>query len=172
MKFRLVKLKGLSGKRATVYSVILNDEGQTLFDRFIVENKINFPAEIADLRYQIQTMAHKTGAREQFFERPEGKRDQNVWDLRDRPRKKLRLYCLWYPNVAIVLGGGGVKPKNIRSFQENPKLNLENDLMRKVCDAIDQRIRDKELRWSSDGTELVGEPQYFVFDDEETNEEE
>lgn len=172
MKFRLVKLKGLSGKRATVYSIILNDEEQTLFDRFIVENKSDYPNELANLRFQIQTMAHKTGAREDFFERPEGRYYQNVWDLRDKPQRCLRLYCLWFPKVAIVLGGGGAKPKNIGPFQDNPKLNFENDLMRKVCDAITQRIKDKDLRWSSDGTELVGEPRYFIFDDEDPLEDE
>ena len=35
MKYKLVKLTKLSGKKASVYSIILNDEPETLLDKFI-----------------------------------------------------------------------------------------------------------------------------------------
>ena len=65
-------------------------------------------------------------------------------------------------HVVIILGGGG--PKTTRTLQEDPKLKLENDLMRMVSDAITIRIMEKDVTWSADGTELLGN---LMFDDEE-----
>lgn len=167
VKFEIVKLNRLCGKRATVYSVILNDEGQTLFDRFIVENLPTYRKELTDLNMQIQVISAKTGLRDNFFDKPEGKFGQDVWALYDKPQKRLRLYCMQLAHVVIILGGGGAK--KTRTFQEDPKLKLENDLMRMVSDALTQRIRDKEILWSPDGTELIGD---LMFDDDDPNQDE
>lgn len=167
MKFRLVKLKGLSGKRATVYSVILNDEGQTLFERFIVENLPTYRKELTDLNNQIKVITAKTGIRDNFFDKPEGKFGQDIWALYDKPQKRLRVYCMQLGHVVIILGGGGAK--KTRTLQEDPKLKLENDLMRMVSDALTQRIRDKEIWWSQDGSEIIGN---LTFDDEDQQQDE
>ncbi len=113
-------------------------------------------------------MAHTTGVREQYFERPEGKWGQDVWDLRDKPKKRLRLYCMRLSNVAIILGGGGAKPKGVAAFQEIPKLEYENSLIRMVSDALTQRILDKDIKWSPDGCELMGN---LIFEDDSFDEE-
>jgi L-rhamnose mutarotase len=47
--YRLVKDEKLSGKDASIYSVFLEKEQETLFDRFIKENKISFKGELNDL---------------------------------------------------------------------------------------------------------------------------
>ncbi len=39
MKFEIVKLSNFSGPKATFYSVIIDDDAETLFDKFINENK-------------------------------------------------------------------------------------------------------------------------------------
>ncbi|MBK9336731.1 MAG: hypothetical protein IPM98_09095 [Lewinellaceae bacterium] len=66
MKFEIVKLENLSGVRATVYSVTLNDETHTLFERFIVENRLDYINELKDIGNQIRVIAHKTGIRDNF----------------------------------------------------------------------------------------------------------
>ncbi len=164
MKFEIIKLENLSGVRATVYSVTLNDEALTLFERFLVENKSGYLAELKDISNQIRVISTKTGIRDNFFDKPEGKFGQDIWALYDKPRGKLRLYCMQLGHIVIILGGGG--PKKTRTLQEDPKLKLENDLMRKVSDAVTQRIKDKEISWSSDGTELMGD---LIFDDAESD---
>ena len=131
-----------------------------------MENKSEYPKELASLKEQLSTMAHKVGVREQFFRRPEGKVGQDVWDLRDNPKNQLRLYCIKLSNVAIILGGGGPKPKGVIKFQELPKLEYENFLMRTVSDALYQRILDKEIKWSPDGCELIGN---LIFEDHSLN---
>lgn len=167
MKFELKKLHKLCGKRATVYSIVWDDEETTLFERFIIENKDTYQKELTDLRNQIIVIANTTGIRDNFFDKPEGKFGQDVWALYDKPKRRLRLYCIQLGHVVIILGGGG--PKNTRTLQEYPKLKLENDLMRMVSDALTQRIMDKEIGWTSDGNELTGN---FLFDDEDLNEDE
>lgn len=165
MKFEIRKLHKLCGKRVTVYSIVWNDEETTLFERFILENKDDYPKELTDLRNQINVIANSTGIRENFFEKPEGKLGQDVWALFDHRKRRLRLYCMQLGRVVIILGGGG--PKNTRTLQEDPKLKSENNLMRTVSDALTQRIMDKEIWWTDD--ELAGN---FLFDDEDMNDDE
>lgn len=164
MKFEIVKLKQLSGKRLTVYSVIIEDEQQTLFDRFLQENISGYHEELGEIRNRLLIMKDKTGIRDDFFDKPEGKLGQDIWAMYDKPQKHLRLYCMQLGHVVIILGGGGPKPKHIRALQEDPKLKYENDLMRMVSDAITQRMRDKEIGWDSSQTELQGD---FIFDDDD-----
>jgi hypothetical protein len=49
MKCKLVKLSKLSGKKASVYSVMLNDEPGTLLDKFIRENNSSFISETKEI---------------------------------------------------------------------------------------------------------------------------
>ena len=61
-------------------------------------------------------------------------------------KKKLRLYCIRFGNVLLVLGGGGPKSKQIRAFQEDPKLMSENLKIRAVSDAMAKAIKEKTLK--------------------------
>lgn len=164
MKFQIVKLERLCGKRTTVYSVILNDEEHTLFEQFIIENQPTYKKELADLRNQLAVISNTTGIRDNFFDKPEGKWGQDIWALYDKPKRCLRLYCMQLGHVVIILGGGGPKPKNIRALQDDPKLAYENGLMRMVSDALTLRMLDKEIKWSPDGMELIGD---LIFNDED-----
>ncbi len=56
----------------------------------------------------------------------------------------------------LILGGGGQKPKNISAFQEDDKLKEENYLLRKISKQITERIKNKEIQFSEDGTEIFG----------------
>ncbi|MBK9014413.1 MAG: hypothetical protein IPM82_10155 [Saprospiraceae bacterium] len=164
MKFEIVKVSQLSGTRATIYSVIVNDSFQTLLDQFLVENTADFPHEIDDITTRLNVIGHKTGAVETFFRKPEGKAGQDVFALYDSPGVKLRLYCIRLGNLALVLGGGGPKPKGVIKLQDDPKLKSENYMLREISDRLTQRIKDKEIWWSRDGMELEGD---FIFEDED-----
>jgi len=61
VKFEIVKLKQFSGKRLIVYSVIIEDEQQTLFDRFLQENISGYREELGEIRNRLLTMKDKTG---------------------------------------------------------------------------------------------------------------
>ncbi len=164
MKFEIVKVYQLSGRKATIYSVIVNDAPQTLFDQFLIENSTDSLTEVQDITGRIKVMGHKTGSIETFFRKPEGKAGQDIFALYDSPGSKLRLYCIRLGNVAVILGGGGPKPKGIGPFQNDPKLRDENYILREISDRLTQRIKEKEIQWSEDGMELQGELTFFDED--------
>ncbi|MCR9065185.1 MAG: hypothetical protein NXI00_14530 [Cytophagales bacterium] len=164
MKWKLVMLKEYSGNHASVYSVILNEENGTLYENFIEENLTSFKSEIIDIHKRLVSIGTKVGAREGFFKLKEGKPGDGVCALYDIPGSKLRLYCIRIGKDIVILGGGGPKPKNIQAFQEDEKLTKENAIIRKVSAEITELIKQKDIRYSTDGLELEGQ---LEFDDEE-----
>jgi len=159
MKCELTKIEELSGKRASVYSVLIEDYEQTLFDIFIEENKRLHLSEIQDIVQRLKTIGTKTGAREQFFKLHEGNPGDGVCALFDLPEKNLRLYCIRYSTQIIILGGGGIK--FVRALQNNSKLTKENYLLRELSKQITERIKEKDIRFTIDGNDFEGD---FVFD--------
>ena len=55
-----------------------------------------------------------------------------VCALYDEDEKKLRLYCIRLGAQILILGGGGHKPSDTRALQETPKLEIENEFVRKI----------------------------------------
>ena len=45
MKFKIVKLNQFSGNKTGVYSVVLNNDEETLLNKFVCENEISFKSE-------------------------------------------------------------------------------------------------------------------------------
>ncbi len=157
MKFELVKLARLSGRKATIYSAIVEEEEQTLFDKFFIENRAEHLEELQYIRSQIQTIAHTTGAIETFFTKYEGlKVGEEVYALY---RKNLRLYCFRLGKSIILLGGGGWK--EVAKWQEDSKLSEEVNYVRHIAKNLDKRIKDRDIWWN--GIELEGD---FIFDDD------
>lgn len=166
MKCRLVKLGKITGNKATVYSVIQNVEQITLFDKFIYENKNSFISEIKEILIRLNTIGKKTGARINFFREWEGKPGDGVCALRYKEKKRdenLRLYCITFGNQIVVVGGGG--PKNVRALQDDEKLRKENYFLRWLSDQISIRIKEKELEYTDDFLEFIGDLNFQ--DDEE-----
>ncbi len=157
MKCKLVKLTNISGDRASIYSVFNNDEKKTLLDIFIQENINSFKSEINDIILRLRIMGNKTGARENYFKLDEGVPTDGVCALYDTPDKKLRLYCIRYGAVLLIVGGGGEKPKNIRRLQESPKLKKENFFLNELSKKITERIKNGEIKYTNDGFDLVGD---------------
>ena len=163
MKYKLVELEEYTGDGATIYSVYIEEEGKTLFDKFVEENIISFKDEIFFIFDRLEVMGNDTGAREGFFKHYEGDLGDGVVALYDEPEYNLRLYCIRYGTQIIILGGGGPKPKDIRALQEDDKLKDENYLLRNISKQITERIKDKLITHSPDGFYLEGE---LEFEDE------
>ncbi len=156
MKYELMKLD-LSGEGASIYTVYLEDENTTLFDRFIQENIGEYKEEIEDIVLRVKAIG-RWGARSQWFKMGEGigKSGQHVCALYDHPNKNLRLYCIREGTPLVILGGGGVKSKKIRELQQDPKLTKENYLLRVISDAIFERVRSGEIKYINDYMDLEG----------------
>jgi hypothetical protein len=150
MKFEIVELEDLSGKYATIYSVIVNGDSETLFDKFLNENKDAFRSELKTIIGTIEDISHKNGARRHYFKENEGKLGDLVCAMFDTPNSNLRLYCLRFGTTVIVLGGGGYKSKEIRALQEDPKLTSENYLIRGISEMIYQKMKNEDIFWKND----------------------
>lgn len=162
MKCRLKKLNHLSGNQASVYSVLIDESNDTLFEVFLKENAELHLSELANISLRIRTMGKSTGIIDDFLKIHEGKFGDGVCALFDVPNSKLRVYCIRFGSQIIVLGGGGIKPKSIRALQESPKLKRENYLMRRISAAIKQNLTDKNIYYTDDGLEFIGELEFTI----------
>ena len=131
-----------------------------MFERFLLENSISFKSEIKNILERLRTINEKTGARESFFKPNEGKPGDLVCALFDVPNSNLRLYCIRFGSSLIILGGGGEKKKSVKALQEVDKLKEENYLLREISARIAERIKEKEITFSYDGTEITGELEF------------
>jgi hypothetical protein len=126
-----------------------------LFERFIEENLDIHRQEIKNILDKLQTIGKETGARISHFKEKEGNLGDGVCAMFDLPNKKLRLYCIRYGTQIIILGGGGIK--TVRTYQEDPKLNKEASLIKKIAKEINQQIRDKDIQYSDNFMEFEGD---------------
>jgi hypothetical protein len=152
VNYKIVKLQKYSGDECSVYTILL-EEGSTLFRKFVDENSHHFKNEILDIVKQIRSIAHKTGARVQFFKTDEGIPGDGVCALYDE-EGKLRLYCIRFGHNLIILGGGG--QKNVRSWQDDPKLSAEASLMIRISKDITRKLKEKDIRFGDEGYDLYG----------------
>ena len=156
MEFELVKLAGFSNDEVSVYTLLNCDTGISLFQSFIQENQHEFPDEVKDIAKRILSFK-EVGARENFFKINEGKPGDGVCALYDDEKSNLRLYCIRYGTVLVVLGSGGHTPKTTRRLQETKKLEDENQIMRNLSAEIEKRRRNGDLSFSKDFLEIDGD---------------
>ncbi|REG82017.1 hypothetical protein [Algoriphagus antarcticus] len=157
MDFELVKIKDLSGRKASFYTVMRDGDNKSLFETFLEENSITFKNEIFDIIRRIKTISNKTGAIDGFFKPNEGKPGDGLCALYDQPGSKLRLYCIRFGREIVILGGGGPKPKPIRALQEDEKLKSENYQLREIAQKIMKSQIAKEIYFSKDYLDFEGE---------------
>jgi hypothetical protein len=161
MKYELVKENNLSGSMASVYTLLDLDTNETLLEQFIKNNISSHASEINNIIKRLQTIGHKTSARFNFFKHKEGIPGDGVCALFDIPGSKLRLYCIYYGKSLIVVGSGGYKSKQIRSFQDDETLKKENYLLRKLSQDIKLRTDIKEICFTNDGMDLEGNLNFY-----------
>lgn len=162
MKFEVVKDIDLSGRKCSIYTVFVEEYGQTLFERFLEEWSTDFYTDIQNILDRLDVIAHNTGARQIYFKEKEGKPGDLVCALFDTPGKNLRLYCIRYGAMLILLGGGG--PKEKRAWQDDEKLKSEAEWMIEVSRRIYERQLNKEIWFSNEDMDFEGD---LKFDSDE-----
>ncbi|WP_036841280.1 hypothetical protein [Polaribacter sp. Hel_I_88] len=156
-KCQLIKIPNLSGSRGSVYTILIDEEENTSFKNFVMNNQNSFKSEIKDIVARLKTMSSKTGMRENFFKLHEGSPGDGVCALYDEDNSNLRLYCVRYGSQLVIVGGGGHKPKSIRAFQEDTNLERENYILRELSKLITEKMQDREIRFSEDGMDFEGD---------------
>ena len=162
MKYELVRIKQFSGNKASIYTVWFEELNQTSFEIFANENLNSFKSEIINLTSRLISIGKTVGAREHYFRIDEGKPGDGVCALQDMPGKKLRLYCIRYGSLIVIVGGGGLK--KVKKLQQDKKLKEENYFLRKLSADITKRIRSNEIWFSDDNMEFEGN---LTFNDQE-----
>lgn len=165
MKLKLVKLDKLSGQKTQIYSIVVDNDDKNLFEHFLDENDETYHNELLEILIRIKSISTKEGAREHLFKKAEGKLGDGVEALYDESNRKLRLYCIRYGSVLLVLGGGGAK--NVRTLQDDPKLKKENYLLREISKRLSQAMQHGDLKWNSSFNDFAGD---FIFEDLDDNE--
>lgn len=154
MKFKLVKLPLLSGKKASLYSIVMEDDKDTLFDQFIRSNINEHQKEIEQIFASLDAMGKRVGVQDIYFrKKKEGKAGDGVEAIYDYPTAKLRLYCIRYGNLTLILGDGG--EKNVRAWQDDPQLSKSAREMMEISKILTEAIREGDLAW--DGNDFVGQ---------------
>ena len=148
MDFEITEMSDFSGKMAHIYSVTLKGESQTLLEQFFDEN-INNRGELNIIAQKLIVMGNDTGCRYEFFKHHEGALADGVAALRVG---QMRLYCLYFDKTAVFFGSGGFKPPEIRSYQEDPVLNMKAQQMRDIAAKINKAIIDKDIVIEEDGS--------------------
>lgn len=164
MKYELVEIEGLCGKEATIYDIRIEGEGDTLFNQFIEKYETSHESEINFIVNRLFDIANKFGARENFFKPDQGFPGSLIVRLRDKPNKELRLYCIKLGKSILILGGGGYKPKGIRSWQQSEELSKINYFLQQVSKDYKIKIENKEITFSPDNMKLDGN---LIFGEED-----
>ena len=156
MKSKLVYLTKLSGDKASIYSVITENKAGTYFDHFIAEHKEGYFQDLLNVSGRLKSVGNEVGALESYFKLDEGLEwDDLVCAFYDIPDKHLRLYCIRLSDKIVVVGNGG--PKNVRTWQEDPKLKREVNEMMHYSKIIRTKLEDGTLKISKDGLKFEGD---------------
>ena len=156
MKSRLVYLTKLSGDKASIYSILTEDRKGTFLDHFIEESKTGFTGDLISIMGRLRSMGNTVGAIESFFKLDEGLEwDDLVCAVHDIPDKHLRLYCIRLNEKIVIVGNGG--PKEVRTWQEDPKLKREVYEMMHYSKIIRKKLKDEILRISANGLRFEGD---------------
>lgn len=131
------------------YAIQLENTDQDLLNKFLEDFATDYEEEIGKMIDSLHTMVSKTGFRIQYFKENEGALGDGMVALSENC---LRLYGLRFDNTAIFFGSGGYKPSNIKAYQDDKTLNNEAQLTRKIVAAINNAIKEKELRINDDGS--------------------
>lgn len=161
MKYEIVEMQPFSGDKAKIYSIIPEGESLTLFEVFIERHQDACRKELGGLLATIYHIGHTTGARYSFFKHHEGRFGDFVCALYDRPDKRLRVYCIRFGMVAVIIGGGGEKPGKLRAWQNDPFLAGQAQRIIEYASDILNRMDKGDIYWSEDKAELQGNLKNF-----------
>ena len=124
-------------ENVNIYSIRIDGESQTEFERFLMLHKDRYKKDIGTLLYRIQRIS-EDGVFERHF-RYEGKHKDRVSAIPSHfDTSNLRVYCICLNERILILGNGGLK--KTRTYNENPALCMFVNNMQE----IDKQIKFKE----------------------------
>lgn len=151
MGFRIVEIEDLSGPECKIYSIAYDGDGDTsLINEFVERMGADYPDEVDEILYKLESMGKDVGARIQFFRENEGVPGDGVVALLNEPGFPLRLYAIRYGSMLLILGSGGYK--DVETWQEDDVLTERATEMIRISAMITERIKNKDIIIGPDGT--------------------
>lgn len=126
------------GEKAAFYTIKLSGESETEIDKFLTKYSKEKEEQIDAISLKIKQMAETRGCLDTLIT----KEYDNIYKFKE---EKIRLFCLRFGKVAIILGGGGIKEPNIRATQDSVELTGYVKLLEFVDQEINKRIYNKEI---------------------------
>lgn len=131
-----------SGKKVAFFSVLYDGETKNEFQKFIEKYGADdaYKDDLGIILARIQKV-EISGAEDRHF-RYEGKMREHIRALPSNiESSRLRLYCLCFSECILILGGGGIKEKGIRTWQDDPQLTKYVEELQKIDKAMSLKIR-------------------------------
>jgi len=131
-----------SDQKVAIFSVLYDGETKNEFQKFIEKYGADdaYKDDLGIILARIQKVEMDCAADRHF--RYEGKMREHIRALPPNiESSKLRLYCLCYGECILILGGGGIKEKETRTWQDDPQLTKYVEELQKIDMAMSQNIR-------------------------------
>jgi len=140
--------------KASFYVVRFKDDSTSEFEKFIdaFSGQTKFQKNISELIYWMDTIG-KNGALDRYF-RLEGGKVKAI----PVERSQLRLYCYRINEEILIWAGGG--HKTTRTFEEDPKLDFQVDIIRQVGEQLNQRINRGSI--TKQDQQLIGNLEFEI----------
>ena len=148
MNFSVVPL--YNGKKAKIYTILVEGAELSEYKQFVFENMKVRKEAVQILNTTLKAMAYRRGFIDEFFLR-ESSFDCNVFRITETD--DLRLYCIRYSGIAIIVGGGGIKSPDKFKLKENPHLQKKVDFLIEIEKRIQVRLTAKEIKITDNGFE-------------------
>lgn len=139
------------GKRAKVYTIQFQANELNAYEQFVLDNMLVVPDAVRTLDKQLRQISTKYGIIDDQFKR-ESPQSHQVYRIEDT-EDWLRIFCIKYSRVAIVLGGGGLKDELKVKLDENPELLKVRDILMQIEDQIHEKVISKEIKITDNGFE-------------------
>jgi hypothetical protein len=148
VNFSIVPL--YNGIKAKIYTIQVEGAELSEYKQFVFENMYVRKEAVRVLDTTLKNMAHRRGFIDEFFIR-ESPQDFNVFKITETD--DLRLYCIRYSGIAIIVGSGGIKLPHKYKLKENPHLQSKVDYLIEVEKKIQEKLATKEIRITDNGFE-------------------
>jgi len=126
------------------YTIRIEGEKNTEFEKFLSTymNNMEFERDLQIITRWMDRIGEK-GALERYF-RPEGKMRDHLSAIPIEV-SKLRLYCLRISDHIVILGNGGFKPGNQRTYNTDKQLNACVEVLTEVDECIKIEVNRKTI---------------------------
>lgn len=159
-------------KKVTYYSVCLNGETDSLFEKFIEINQSKNFEKLNHLLAWLELIGTKYAAQPQYFRNeafrgsakalpPGGKTKSPKYTVDGITQSNdLRLYCHVLNEHVVILFGGNIK--TTLKAQDCPNVKTDFLLANQLTNVIDKAIIENELTWNKRFTDLTNTNELLI----------